>query len=134
MGIRLPHLSGQGSTQQDLGSEAEAATGLHDLLQHVTLDARCAHVLVHHAMLQVHVVHRQADHRAVLVQAQLGTQGQQGEGWKPEGQATLRRGHHPTPSQPPDPAPQMACVGRMGGLKCCSSVHFCQPAIVHLLF
>lgn len=50
----------------------------------------CAHILVDHTVLQVHIVHRQADHGAVLTQAQLGTQGQQGQGWKPEGQTTLR--------------------------------------------
>lgn len=102
-GCSTPRGAGQGHTQQDLGSEAEAAAGLHHLLQHVAPDARGADVLIHHAVFQVHVVHCQANQRAVLVLARLGTQGHQGEGWKPEGQGTLRRGH----TKPaPDPAPR----------------------------
>lgn len=42
------------------GGEAEAALGLHHLLQDVALDAGCTDILVHHAVLQVHVVHRHA--------------------------------------------------------------------------
>ena len=47
------------SIKVHLGGEAEAALGLHHLLQHVALDASGADVLVDHALLQVHVVHRQ---------------------------------------------------------------------------
>lgn len=45
------------------GGEAEAALGLHHLLQDVALDAGRADVLVHHAMLQVHVVNHHAHQR-----------------------------------------------------------------------
>ena len=140
LGLRFPRLtrrtwesgcatpSGQGHSQQDLGSEAEAAAGLHDLLQHVALDARRAHVLVHNAVLQMHVVHCQADQRAVLVLARLGAQGHQREGWKPEGQVTPRKGHHPTPSQPPDPAPRTADVRQTGTLKSVLQLSSLLPA------
>lgn len=43
-----------------LRSEAEEALRLHHLLQHVALGAGRAVVLVHDAVLQVDVVHRQA--------------------------------------------------------------------------
>lgn len=45
--------------------EAEAAFGLHYLLQDVALDASSAHVFVYHAMLQVDVINGQADQRQI---------------------------------------------------------------------
>ena len=44
-----------------LGCEAEETFGLHHFLQHVALDAGRAVVFVRHAVLQVHIIHRQAD-------------------------------------------------------------------------
>lgn len=53
-------------TDPHLGSETEAAFGLHHLLHHVALDPRRADVLVDNAVLQVHVVHRHADQRQLV--------------------------------------------------------------------
>ena len=44
-----------------LGCETKEPFGLNHLLQHVALDPGRAVVVVHHSVLQVHVVHRQTD-------------------------------------------------------------------------
>ena len=65
--------------------------------------------------------------------ARLGTQGHQGEGWKPEGQVTLRKQHDPTPSQPPDPAPRTADIRQTGTLKPVLQLSSLLPAHCHSL-
>lgn len=60
------------ASAQYLGAEAEAAFGLHHLLQDVALDAGSADVFIDHAVLQVHVVHSQADQRQVSREREPG--------------------------------------------------------------
>lgn len=55
----VQHFSHLDFGQEYLRSEAEESLGFHHFLQHVALDARCAVIFVHHAVLQVDVVHRQ---------------------------------------------------------------------------
>lgn len=56
--IRSYCLAGQ---TEYLSSETEESLGLHHLFQHVTLDASCAVILIHHSVLQVDVVDGQTD-------------------------------------------------------------------------
>lgn len=49
-----------------LSSEAEAAFGLHHLLQNVALDASSADIFIDHAVLQMDVVYRHADQRQLI--------------------------------------------------------------------
>lgn len=52
-----------GLTEQTeyLSSEAEESLGFDHLFQHVTLDASCAVILIHHSVLQVDVIYCQTD-------------------------------------------------------------------------
>lgn len=49
-----------------LSSEAEAAFGLHHLLQNVALDACSTDILIDNAVLQMDVIYRHADQRPII--------------------------------------------------------------------
>lgn len=53
-----------------LSSEAEAAFGLHHLLQDVALDSSGADVFIDDAVLQVNIIDRHADQRQVVAEGQ----------------------------------------------------------------